>query len=406
MASSGQDAWTKHFKGKGNIETVMKKDSSVYDLDSPTKQIGTIKAGTKILYLSSKSFEQKASIEYVVNRKKISGRVPFDNMAKPGVKSSGEASLKPQAFNVRDQQYSFSAYRKIVTDAIESRKDLSAETRLYISAIFDYHSGGPTSKQKITKIFNQVKNSIPINSINKDFGEVLGPVAILEHNIFNKIKINLSKGSSKIYVPLRPNEPLMDYAIIVGDKKYTISAKSGDSTNTVKPDSILRLINENSKILKKWQKTDQYKLLSILNSESGKEGPVKAVSALYPNIISPAAAASFTSNDYDRKLFSKFINNNQYLKTKKDPTVLEISYECEKVIYEKTRSGELDMNDIFADAIENKVYYVKFAIDSAGIGEFDLIVADDIKKIKSGRRAFLRSKNGYTRSGDKMGIQI
>ena len=406
MASSGQAAWLKYFKGNGDIETVMKKDSSVYDMSVITKKIGIIKAGTKVQYLSSKTFEQKAVIEYVENRKKITGRVPFDDLAKPGVKSSGEASLKPQAFNVRDQQYSFSVYKRTVLESIENRKDLSAELRLYLSSLFDYHAGGTTSKQKLMKIFGQVKNSVPLNSINKDFGEVLGPVAILENNLFNRVKINLSKGSSKIYVPPRPNEPLMDYAIIVGDKKYTISAKSGDSTNTVKPDAIISLLNQNSKILRKWQNSDQYKILSVLNRESGKEGPVKAVAALYPKIISPAAAESFTSTDYDKKLFADFIKNNQYLKMKKNPTVLEISYEAEKIIYEKTKSGDLDMNDIFADAIENKVFYVKFALDNTGVGEFDLIVADDIRKIKSGRRAFLRSKNGYSRSGDKMGIQI
>lgn len=407
MASSrGPDAWAKYFKGKGNIETVMKKDSPVYDLKIPTKQIGMIKAGTKILYLSSKSYESKAAIEYTELKKKISGRVVFDNIAKPGVKSSGEASLKPQAFNVKDQQYSFSVYKKTVLDSIENRKDLSAELRLYLLDLFDYHAGGSTSKQKLVKTFSKVKGSIPLSSINKDFGEVVGPVAILENNLFSKVKVNLSKGSSKIYVPPRPNEPLMDYAIIVGDKQYTISAKSGDSTNTVKPDAIINLLAKNDKILKKWQKTDQYKILSILNQESGKEGPVKAVAALYPKIISPAAAASFTSTDYDKDLFADFIKNNLYLKMKKNPTVLEISYEAEKVIYEKTRSGELDMNDIFADAIENKVYYVKFAINNTGVGEFDLIVADDIRKVKSGRKAFLRSKNGYSRSGDKMGIQI
>ena len=133
---------------------------------------------------------------------------------------------------------------------------------------------------------------------------------------------------------------------------------------------------------------------------------MKAVAALYPEIISPAAAESFTSTDYDKNLFADFIKNNLYLKMKKNPTVLEISYEAEKIIYGKTKNGDLDMNDIFADAIENKVFYVKFALDNTGIGEFDLIVADDIRKIKSGRKAFLRSKNGYSRSGDKMGIQI
>ena len=38
MASSGQVAWLKYFKFNGNIETVMKKDSSVYDMSVITKK--------------------------------------------------------------------------------------------------------------------------------------------------------------------------------------------------------------------------------------------------------------------------------------------------------------------------------------------------------------------------------
>ena len=97
------------------------------------------------------------------------------------------------------------------------------------------------------KIFQQVKGSVSLNDVNKDFGEVLGPVAILEQGLFRANKISLNKGSSRIYIPLRPNEPLMDYAIINGDVQYTISAKSGTTTNVVKPPDIIALLSKSPK---------------------------------------------------------------------------------------------------------------------------------------------------------------
>lgn len=406
MASSGQAAWTKYFQGKGDIQTVMKKDSSVYDTDAPNRQIATIKAGTSVTYFSVKKFESKAEIEYVVNRKKIVGRVPFDNIAKPGIKASGAASLKPQAFNVGEQKYSFSVYRKTVMDAIESRKDLSAPLRSYIGALFDYYSGGKTTKQQISKIFSNVKGSIPINDINKDFGEVLGPVAILEEGLFRKVKINLNKGSTKIYIPSRPNEPLMDYAVIMGDQQYTISAKSGTTTNVVKPPDIINLISKNPKKLRKWSKTKEYKVLELLAQGTVVSGPVSVIAYLYPNLIDSAAANTITKTSYDEKLFSKFISKNEYLKKKKSPTAIEIMYECEKMIQNETKTKSLDMSDIFSDAIEDQVFYVKFEVDASGIGLWELNSSEDFKKAKNNSLVYLRTKNGYTRADDRMGIQI
>lgn len=406
MASSGQAAWIKYFKGQGNIETIIKKSSPVYDMNKPNQKIGDVSAGTKVLYLSSKNYEAKAAIEYTVNRKKISGRVPFDNLAKPGVKASGAASFKPQAFGIGEQKYSFSAYKRAIMESIESRKDLNAESRAYLSALFDFHSGGSTSKQKVMKIFQQVKGSVSLNDVNKDFGEVLGPVAILEQGLFRANKISLNKGSSRIYIPLRPNEPLMDYAIINGDVQYTISAKSGTTTNVVKPPDIIALLSKSPKKLKKWSKSKEFRILQTLAQESILTGPVKAVSEVYPQLISAAAAASFSGKGYDKKLFSKFISQNEYLKNKKDPTPNEIMYECEKILQQRTKDQTFDMTEIFADAIENQVFYVKFELDSSGIGKWDVIVSEDIRKTKSGSVVYLRSKNGYTRASDRMGIQV
>jgi len=65
-------------------------------------------------------------------------------------------------------------------------------------------------KIRSPRYLNKVKDNLPMNDINKDFGEVLGPVAVIHENFLKDKKITLSKTTSKIYVPARPNEPLMD----------------------------------------------------------------------------------------------------------------------------------------------------------------------------------------------------
>jgi hypothetical protein len=81
-------------------------------------------------------------------------------------------------------------------------------------------------------------------------------------------------------------------------------------------------------------------------------------------------------------------------------------YECEKYLQAESKTGRLNFTKLFADAIKGSVVYVKFALDATGVGKFETIVAQDVIKAAAGSRPFLRSKNGYTRAADKLGIQI
>lgn len=406
MATSGRSAWEKYFRGRGDIPTATKKHTQVFDVDIDSKKIDEVPAGTTIVYVKAKQYESKAVVKYVKNKKEIVGRIKFDDIAKPGVKASLAVSLKPQAFNVGETKYSFAIYRKIVSDSIAERKDLSGHLRTYLQLLFDYYSGGISSEQKIIKLFENVKDDLPLNDINKDFGEVLGPVAILNKGLLQSKKILINKGSTKIYVPLRPNEPLMDYGLIQGDKTFTISAKSGSTTNVVKPQDILSLLAKDPKKIKKWSNTKQYKLLQILSENSILIGPVKAIAEFYPNLISKSAAESFSAQGYDKKGFANFFSKIIYFKNNKNPTPNEIMYECEKILQDASKNGDLKLIEIFTDAIENQVIYVKFEINKKGLGDWSVTTSDDLKKVKDSRPVFLRSKNGYTRASDRMGIQI
>lgn len=404
MASTGVTAWSKYFQGKGNIKTTMKKESSAYDANDPNKKIGQLSKGTPITYLKTAKYEQRALIEYTSSNKTILCRVPFDSIAKPGSKSSGAASLKPQAFSVKDKKYTLLEYKKLVSNSIEERSDLSGAAKTYLTALFDYCAGGKTSKSELADIFSLNKTDLPLNDINKDFGEVLGPVAIFASQLLKQKGIRLFS-TMQIYVPERPNEPLMDYAIIAKNKQYIISAKSGTTTNVVKPKDILELIGKNPSKVKKWKATAQYSVLEILANNSTLLGPIKAVAALNPDLIKKSAADKLTNSLNDTSAFSDFISQNEYLSAKTRVTVNELMYECEKLIQKETKTGSLNMNGIFSDAIEEQVLYVKFELDSRGLPTWEVIASDDIAGPSYGR-VYLRSKNGYTRASDRMGIQV
>lgn len=405
MASAGQSAWVKYFQGKGDIQTTLKKDSPMFDASEPAKKLmGQIDGGTAITYIGVPAYESKALIQYKKGSSYQLVRVPFDNIAKPGVKSSGAPSLKPQAFGVLDKTYTFNEYKKVVMDHIDTRKDLTPQVKTYLNALFDYYAGGKTKKDDLANIYDKVKTKLPLNDINKDFGEVIGPVALYTKQLLKPKGITLTN-NVQIYVPLRPNEPLMDYRIVDGKRKFTISAKSGTTTNVVKPADIINLLKEHKEI-QKIKQTKEYKVLEILAQNSILLGPIRAVSAIYPNLIKPEAARKADVKSFDMAGFAAFINTNDYLKTRKNVTVNEIMYECEKLLQKETKDGMLNMNSLFAKAIEKQVTYVKFQLDSSGVGEWGITAADDIVGPKSQTRVYLRTKNGYTRSSDRMGIQI
>lgn len=403
MATSGAAAWQKYFRGKGDIETRLKKDSEAFDAISKSKLSFKLLNGTEVTYLKAPAYDSKAIVRTKIKGKFVTVRVPFDNIAKPGVKSSGAASLKPQAFGVKDTiKYAPAAYYTLIKNGISERKDLDPSIKVYLNALLD-HSCNKLKDQNLSAIYSKVESDLPLNDIKKDFGEVIGPLAIYHKKLLTDKGISVSQ-NMKIEVPLRPNEPLMDYSISEGTKKYIISAKSGETTNVVKPPDILMLIDKDPAKLKKWKNTKEYKVLKVLSENSVLIGPIKAVSYMMPTLIKESD--SITEQNFKISQVAGFANKNEYLKSKKNPTINEVMYECEKYIKDASVSGDLDINGIFADAIRNAVIYVKFDVNTRGIGEWDVIVSDDIKKLKQGKKAFLRTKNGYTRAADRMGVQI
>lgn len=400
MASTGSTAWTKYFKGQ-DVSTVMKKDSDAFDGDGKTKLNFKVKANEKIVVFDSDSYQEKAVIKRLSDNKIC--RVTFNNIQKPGRETS--VNLKPQAFGIGDTKYNIEDYVDLVLNNIEDSTNLSPETKNYLQSLVLYFAGFE-NLQFTQKAYNDA-SSLPLRDIKKDFGEILGPIAVIKKQILTELKI--PKGNTtKIYMPARPNEPLMDYGIIVGNKTYVISAKSGTTTNVVKPQDIINLLKKDATKHRKYQRTEQYKILESLSENGIVDGAIIAASKL-PGGPSPEAAAdvkkrlktgSYKDDKYDIGLMGSFINSNDYLKKQSKPTLNQIMYECEKMIAAKSKNG-LDFTPMFKDAVSNQVIYVKFDI-SASTPDFEVVMNDDF----STRKVTLRTKNGYTRRSDRMGIQV
>lgn len=396
MASTGAAAFNKHFKGRGDILTVMKKDSPKYDVSAPNKIVGRIEKGEMIMFKEIVSYEAKPAV--ILDSGELV-RVAFNSIMKPG--SVGRIDLKPQAFGIEELKYSLSAYVKLILEQIEERKDLIGELKLFLTELtLQTHKSG-----SVNKIKEAYDRGFPINEINKDFGEVLGPIVILgRQKLLKQKKINFD-ASSRIFVPSRPNEPLMDYGIIHKGKTFIISAKSGTTTNTVKAADIIMLLQKDKQVFNKHKNTLQFKVLEAISNGSTVGGPVLAGSVLAKKYrefqgLTVKGSQSITKREYNRIEFENFIQNNKLMKGKNPPTALELAYAIEKLIVNVSRH-KLDFTDIFSDAVHGQVTYVKFELDATGTPKWSVSMSEDFSK----KRVVLRTKNGNTRSADKIGIQ-
>ena len=379
--ATGAAAWAKYYQGKDELATTIKKAGNTYDENGKaTGQI--LEAGTACVVLPMTTYNSKPQIRVKIGDQVKIVRFQFDSITKPGNKASAASNLKPQAFNVvTPTPVQFTAYKKLLLAAIEERTDIDGPLKGYLTQISEYWGGTMAAKTRAKKLWDAIQTQIPVNDINKDFGEVLGPMAVLKHNIlagtgFEK-QINATSG---IWIPARPNEPLMDYRV----GEVVISAKSGKTTNTVKPEAILGLLNKNATKKRAHVNTTEYKVLQILHENPHKVGAIEAAKFLLGS------------------KYNSWLKSNTALKGKY--TDADLTYACESYISAESKTGKLNYTKLFADAIKNSVVYIKFELDASGVGKFETIVSQDIMKSAAGSRPFLRSKGRG--SGEKLGIQI
>lgn len=414
--SKGAAAWAKHFQGKGEIETSVKKDSQLYKKEGGIlKPAGYyIEAGAEILFLNAKEYSQKMPIMLYGENEVY--YVTFDNIQKPLSKRVSGIKLKPQDFKTTSQILKAKQLAQNLIDEIDERQDLAPDLKSYLMAITKYWA-----KIDSTKLSDVTKLNLPengLNEIKKDYGEMLGAIACCMHKILEP-HVKLSP-NAKIEFPLRGNEPLVDYYIVDGKKKHSISAKSGTTTNTLKPADIVNLL-ESKNLYSKYKTKNVGKFTDLINNNTMILFPFMAVNMCAgKKILSDEAieeakkfkGTKLDSKDYDIAKFAELIKlikipgKDVSPKKEKRPTVGEMFYYTEKYCVDVANSdASYNPTDMFVEATSGSVIYVKFDITkSAKQGVFDIMISDANKQ-STQKNIKWRGKNSKLGATDKVGLQ-
>ena len=410
MASTGADAWEKYFKGKGVIDTVMKTDSTVYN--NMGIAVGKVKANESIKVLDWGQYETRYPIQTSSGMK---GFVTFNNISKPKTtKATAGIKLKPQDFKtiMTGANFKCKSLAKSLIGELENRTDLDPSLVNYTIALTKYWAGIDTvTSNSVTALYNAQMPGLA--ELQKDYGEMLGAIACTHKNLLKDVGQPLDDNSI-IKFPLIGNEPIVDYYIVPSATKpaISISAKSGDTTNTLKPQHIIKLLEDNKKTAY-WQSKPVYNIMKLVAEKSISQFPFYAINVLYPSTLSLTAL-----NEVDNKFKSSNFANKTYNKTlfggvfkllsfdeNNPPSIGELFYALESFICKKLNEKYPEDNKkIFKDATSALVIYVKFKVTTTKpYGQFDIMASDantvDTKAIK------WRTKNSRNRAADKIGLQ-
>lgn len=424
----GQDNWNANYKNLSEAPTLVKKDNATkYNADD--KRIGSWKKGEEVTFINEGKFENHA----LVRQGKDLFRINLDDLVKPNSEKSAQASMKPQAFGItQTKKYTLDELEDLLLNGpkgVYERSDLTPYQKDYLEDLVLYHSQGEyiTDAQLIASFAKVKKDTAFVNAVKTDFSEVIGPFALVAFDLMEKVGLKYEMAQqTKAWFPDAPNYPLMDYAVFTkSDQQIVVSAKAKPgSTNVVKPQDVLALIEKQKVINNKWKTTAQYGLLKVLDANPIATGGVAGLGYLmnkFPSLkrkypgVTKEAVDNFVANktNYDQKKWTTFIANNKTLqeakknnhKTTSNGKVQStaINYACEKIIEAETVStGVCPVTDIFVDAIKNQVYYSVFIQKSNGLVEWKFDSSSDFKEENALK---IRTKNSLGGGSDKIGFQ-
>ena len=196
-------------------------------------------------------------------------------------------TLKPTSFGLSGNYRNIKLYKKAINDAIDKRiNEFNAVHHLYAPYLkfLVNDAGGTKPFPEVKDLFKRLKEvSAPdskdsIAEIKKYFGEVVGPISIVEDKDINsKTEFN---SDSSVGVPSSVSQSGYDFEI--GGTEVTVKMPKG-KTNTLKPGDIVR--NKDLKVRKRfWDlvKGDNkmkfiYELFELLEETPIKEGAYKAI---------------------------------------------------------------------------------------------------------------------------------
>jgi hypothetical protein len=271
--------------------------------------------------------------------------------------SSESYSLKPQELGIPDSLMSKDELINIAKKGVNSNANISNTEKKYLIQLLTNSVKLNTKEQQ--EILN---NRNFINQIEKNYGEILGAIHMLESNTKYKVEF-----------PSIGNFPLVDFFLKKGNSVISVSSKAASASgNTIKIKNILDRATQNKVGI-------DPKLKSILDK--------MATSSI---IEMPKEVASIiTDSDEITSL------KNRYIKSKSGKDLYNLESAIIKYVNQKYAG---DIQDIVSASIGD-IIYVKTKIEK------DLKPQFIVKKPEA-LRFKLRSKNAQTRFKDRVGFDV
>lgn len=317
--------------------------------------------------------------------------------------------FKPSELKVTGKQRTIPEHEQLVIKNLKShRNKLAAGVCM---DILESESGDSLN-------INGLK-STDINDIKNYFAEVAAPILILKQKMLQIDKM------TKVFFSDSDTERLYDFKLFHRNEEILISNKQlKGGTNTLKPGDVVRLVDDDEYLKKKWQKTKYYKVFKILDESNVISGPIRAVMEEYPNLLRVkrneyAPLVEKMSEQNETNIPPKEVPASIMDLVKGDPVAFNhykekgyaagtmLNFLFEKVLVEESKKDS-KYNELFVEATSGNVLFFKFDISNRGILQYKI---EDPKT--AAKKAILRSKQGVERRSsstgrlklDKLGFQ-
>eukprot|EP00697_Spironema_sp_BW2_P003405 gnl/Spiro4/14549_TR7846_c0_g1_i1.p1 gnl/Spiro4/14549_TR7846_c0_g1~~gnl/Spiro4/14549_TR7846_c0_g1_i1.p1 ORF type:complete len:244 (-),score=41.36 gnl/Spiro4/14549_TR7846_c0_g1_i1:622-1353(-) len=243
----------------------------------------------------------------------------------------------------------------------------------------------------------------------------MGPIWCHEQGLIPGIK-------SHDYTFFETSSSMYDFKVYRGDDPFLISNKRKVGvSNTLKPSDVIRLINIDQDLSRKWRSSKQYKVMRVLDESSVVSGPIKAIAKYYPDLV------QVSSDDY-QAIIRQLTRNEVILEGVPESIMTLVQNDAKAAdMYEETQQVtgtminfifekfliDISKNDslydeMYVDATNNNVLILKFDLDKKGNMYFNI---EDPKE--NDRAASFRSKQGIERRDmtgklklDKLGLTV
>ena len=365
-ARTGNLAWKVHFQGLDRKTKIRRPSTTVFDQEGNKLNV-PLMMGTDATYIDNLSEShpndsQSASVE----RKKVVAirigqdtyYVDVNDLIKPA--SLNKVKLSPQSFGLGGTS-TLSNYVSNLKSSIKSRQDIKGDLEDYLTDLVDYEMTGTGN------LSGYNTTDLPMASIEKEFGEALGPIFCIKKGLLGKsLGVNQSTQINIVGEGVKTK----DYELINTDGKIiNVSAKGGtSSSNTYKPSSIMEIVDPDPRLQSRINQygATQLNVIRTLNNNSAILGPIKAANALgYYNAQSSLLPSTGVRN-------SSFISKQ--LQKAYEPMFLTADSEIAKRYREKEKTGGTFTYRTITWCHEN--FLIKYSLKSANQKIFSRIVND------------------------------